>query len=98
MGNNTIQTVVVCGAGTMGSGIAETSARAGFRTILYDPVREALTRSAQATASNLQRLVEKEKISAEEKDRALGLLQYTHEIGQCVGDLIIEAIIEKTDV
>lgn len=98
MGNNTILTVVVCGAGTMGSGIAETSARAGFRTILYDPVREALTRSAQATARNLQQLVEKEKIRAEEKDKVLGLLQYTHEIGQCVGDLIIEAIIEKTEV
>lgn len=98
MDNNSIQTVVVCGAGTMGSGIAETSARAGFRTILYDPAREALTRSAQTTARNLQQLVEKEKITAEEKDKALGLLQYTHEISQCMGDLIIEAIIEKTDV
>lgn len=88
----------MCGAGTMGSGIAETAARAGFDTILYDPVAAALERAKAGIARNLSQLVEKEKISAEEKGATLSRLQFHDHIEACKADLVIEAIVEKTDV
>jgi len=98
MQQNSIQKIVVCGAGTMGSGIAETAARAGFETILYDPAAAALTRAKEAITRNLTQLVSKEKITAEEKTATLSRLQFHDQIEACKADLVIEAIIEKTDV
>lgn len=98
MQQNSIQRILVCGAGTMGSGIAETAARAGFETILYDPAAAALTRAKEAITSNLTQLVSKEKITAEEKTATLSRLQFTDQIEACKADLVIEAIVEKTDV
>lgn len=98
MQQNSIQKIVVCGAGTMGSGIAETAARAGFETILYDPAATALSRAKEAITRNLTQLVSKEKISAEEKTATLSRLQFHDQIVACKADLVIEAIIEKTDV
>lgn len=98
MQQHSIQRIVVCGAGTMGSGIAETAARAGFDTILYDPVAAALERAKAGIARNLSQLVEKEKISAEEKGATLSRLQFHDHIEACKADLVIEAIVEKTDV
>lgn len=98
MQHHSIQKIVVCGAGTMGSGIAETAARAGFETILYDPVAAALERAEAGIARNLSQLVDKEKISAEEKTASLSRLQFSDQIDACKADLVIEAIIEKTDV
>jgi 3-hydroxybutyryl-CoA dehydrogenase len=98
MQQNSIQRILVCGAGTMGSGIAETSARAGFETILYDPAAAALTRAKEAITSNLTQLLSKEKITAEEKTATLSRLQFSDQIEACKADLVIEAIVEKTDV
>jgi 3-hydroxybutyryl-CoA dehydrogenase len=98
MQQNSIQRILVCGAGTMGSGIAETAARAGFETILYDPAAAALTRAKEAITSNLTQLVSKEKITAEEKTATLSRLQFHDQIEACKADLVIEAIVEKTDV
>ncbi|MGB4771851.1 MAG: 3-hydroxyacyl-CoA dehydrogenase NAD-binding domain-containing protein [Chitinophagaceae bacterium] len=98
MQQNSIQRILVCGAGTMGSGIAETAARAGFETILYDPAAAALTRAKEAIANNLTQLVSKEKITAEEKTATLSRLQFHDQIEACKADLVIEAIVEKTDV
>lgn len=89
---------MVCGAGTMGSGIAETAARAGFATILFDPAEVALNRAKESIARSLGQLADKEKISHEEKNAALSRLQFHHDIQYCKGDLVIEAIIERTDV
>ena len=80
MQQNSIQKIVVCGAGTMGSGIAETAARAGFETILYDPAATALSRAKEAITRNLTQLVSKEKISAEEKTATLSRLQFHDQI------------------
>ncbi|TAH02338.1 MAG: 3-hydroxybutyryl-CoA dehydrogenase [Sphingobacteriales bacterium] len=98
MQQNSIQRILVCGAGTMGSGIAETAARAGFETILYDPAAAALTRAKEAITSNLTQLVSKEKITVEEKTATLARLQFHNQIEACKADLVIEAIVEKTDV
>ena len=54
--------VCVCGAGTMGSGIAQAAAQAGFYTLLYEPVSQVLGNAKNRIENNLKRLVEKNKI------------------------------------
>lgn len=79
----------------MGSGIAQVAAQAGFRTILFD-VSDAMTRKGrEAIEKNLEKLVEKKRISTEERQNALNRLQYTTEITDCKAELVIEAIIEQ---
>lgn len=90
-----IQTICICGAGTMGSGIAQVAAQAGFRTILFD-VSDAMTRKGrEVIEKNLEKLVEKKRISTEERQNVLNRLQYTTEITDCKAELVIEAIIEQ---
>lgn len=90
-----IQTVCVCGAGTMGSGIAQIAAQKGFHTILYD-VNETLMDKARTNLEvSLQQLLEKNKITAQEKADTLSRLRFTHDINNCLADIVIEAIVEK---
>jgi 3-hydroxybutyryl-CoA dehydrogenase len=82
----------------MGSGIAQVSATAGFRTILYD-VNDKIIQKAKAKIQNdLQTLVEKQKLSSEKKENILQQLVFTTNIKECIADLIIEAVIEKSEV
>lgn len=91
-----INTVCVCGAGTMGSGIAQALAQSGIHTILYDLNPDILDRARNSIGKNLHRLAEKGKIPADEVTKVMGRLQFTHDIHHCLADLFIEAIIEKT--
>jgi 3-hydroxybutyryl-CoA dehydrogenase len=92
-----IQSICVCGAGTMGSGIAQVCATAGFHTILYDVNNDILEKAKSFVQKNLQTLFEKNKISEKEKDEAFERIHFVPDEKQCVADLIIEAIIEKKD-
>lgn len=94
----TINTICVCGAGTMGSGIAQAAAQSGFYTLLYELNPAVLAKAKLSIEKNLQSLVEKGKISAEEKNNVLSRIQYTGEIQDCLADLFIEAIVEKTEL
>lgn len=92
-----IQTICVCGAGTMGSGIAQAAAQSGIYTILFD-LNEAVIQKAQtAIEKNLAALVEKQKMTAAQKQQVLGNLLFTTDLHQCLADVIIEAIIEKPE-
>jgi len=95
-------TIIVCGAGTMGSGIAENAARSGYRTMIFDLSEDALARAKQTIIRNLERLVEKKKISRDELQETFSRLDFTTQTSQCSGDIVIEAIIEnissKTDL
>jgi 3-hydroxybutyryl-CoA dehydrogenase len=93
-----IHKIVVCGAGTMGSGIAETAARSGYKTLLYDPAPQGLDKARQRVIKNLAMLEEKEKITTEEKDKALGLLTFSGDVRDCRADLVIEAIVENMEI
>ena len=93
-----IKTICVCGAGTMGSGIAQVSAQSGFHTILYDVSGDMITRARQRLQQDLETLVGKQKITAAQKDETLSRLQFTSNINDCVADVIIEAIVEKIGV
>ncbi len=86
--------ICICGAGTMGSGIAQVAAQSGFNTILFDVNESVLTNAKSAIDKNLQYLVDKEKISPANKKEILGHVQFTTDIQNCTGEIIIEAIIE----
>lgn len=89
-----MKTIIVCGAGTMGTGIAETTARSGYTTVLYEPRAEALQKAELTISRNLQQLVDKDKIGQQEMKDALTRISFTSELEHCKGDVVIEAIIE----
>jgi 3-hydroxybutyryl-CoA dehydrogenase len=92
-----IQTVCVCGAGTMGSGIAQAMAQSGFYTILYELNVSILAKAKENIEKNLQSLLEKKKLDSNEKDKIVQRISFTNNIHHCLADVIIEAIIEKTE-
>jgi 3-hydroxybutyryl-CoA dehydrogenase len=94
---NQIKTVCVCGAGTMGSGIAQVCATAGYQTILYDLDEIAVKKAKANIESSLQKLLQKQKIFLPECEQVLNRLEFTSNINDCFASLIIEAIIEKPE-
>src|ERR1700728_4532818 len=93
-----IQTIGVCGAGTMGSGIAQVAAMAGYRTILYDVDAGMVAKGRTTIEKSLALLTEKNKLTATERQVILDRLSFVHRVEDCIADLIIEAIVEKPDV
>ena len=94
-----ITTVGVVGAGQMGAGIAQVSAAAGYRTILWDANSEALSRGMAGINTQLKKSVEKQKISADEAAATLSRLSAAAAPSDFTGcDLVIEAIIENVDI
>ncbi|MBA3674092.1 MAG: 3-hydroxybutyryl-CoA dehydrogenase [Chitinophagaceae bacterium] len=92
-----IQTICVCGAGTMGAGIAQVSAQSGFYTILFDVNENGLEKAKDSIQKNLIFLVDKQKITAEEKEEIYQRIKFVKDTNDCIADIIIEAIIEKID-
>jgi len=90
-------TICICGAGTMGSGIAQVSAQSGFDTILFDVNETVLANAQISVQKNLQYLVDKNKITPKEKEKIFSRIQFTSDIKNCTAFIIIEAIIEKED-
>lgn len=92
-----INSICVCGAGTMGSGIAQAAAQAGFATLLYELTPVVLNKARENISRNLQSLVDKGKMEAAEKESIEKRISYTDDIQNCLADVFIEAIIERTD-
>lgn len=92
-----IERVAVLGAGTMGHGIAQVAALSGLHTYLYDVSADALQRGRAQIERNLQKGVEKGKVSAEEKAQALSRLELSTVIAEAVETvgLVIEAAPER---
>jgi 3-hydroxybutyryl-CoA dehydrogenase len=88
--------IVVIGAGTMGNGIAHTAAASGFDVTLIDVAEPFLERGMSTIGANLQRGVDKGKMTAEEKQQVLGRIHATSDIAAAANaDIVIEAIIEN---
>jgi 3-hydroxybutyryl-CoA dehydrogenase len=88
--------IVVIGAGTMGNGIAHTAAASGFDVTLIDVAEAFLERGMATIAANLQRGVDKGKMTADEKQQVLGCIKATSDINAAANaDIVIEAIIEN---
>ncbi|WP_276479772.1 3-hydroxyacyl-CoA dehydrogenase NAD-binding domain-containing protein [Paraflavitalea pollutisoli] len=94
----TIQSVCICGAGTMGSGIALLTAQQGVHTILYDVQATMLSGARMGMEQSLQHLVEKGKITDQHRLDTLARLRFTNDINDCLADIVIEAIVEKAAV
>lgn len=94
-----MQTIMVVGAGQMGSGIAQVAAQAGFRVILNDIQREFVDRGRQTIENNLSRSVEKGKMSAEDKEAVLSRLTLSVDLADGRdADFVVEAVTENMDV
>ena len=94
-----IKAVGVIGAGTMGNGIAQVFAVSGFNVMLVDVDHESLERGARSIESSLERLLKKEKISADEKSSALLKISTTTDLNiLSQADFVIEAVVENFEV
>ncbi len=92
-----VQTICICGAGTMGSGISQVVAQSGFNTILFDVNETVLEKAKESIQNNLRFLVGKQKISIEEREQIYQRIKFVGHINACLADVIIEAIVEKVD-
>src|SRR5262245_19260086 len=93
-----MQTVGVVGGGTMGNGIAHVAARSGFNVILHDLEQRFLDRALSTIATNLEREVAKNKISSDDKNKALSrIVASTEPENLAQSDFIIEAVIEDLE-
>ncbi|MBV8147756.1 MAG: 3-hydroxybutyryl-CoA dehydrogenase [Candidatus Eremiobacteraeota bacterium] len=93
-----IHTVGVCGAGLMGSGIAQTCAAAGFSVVLMEIAQEPLAKGESGIAKSLDKFVEKGKLSKQERDATVARIVPTTNLSDlrpC--DLVIEAVVEKAE-
>ncbi len=91
--------VGIIGSGTMGRGIAQVAATAGYTVKLYDLNTDALQEAKASLEAIMDRLVEKEKIDSKEKDRILGNIDYVNTLRELKkSKLTIEAIVENIDI
>jgi 3-hydroxybutyryl-CoA dehydrogenase len=93
-----IQSVSIVGAGTMGSGIALAASMGEFPVVLCDINPGTLQLAKNSIEKNLQFLLDKQKISATEKERILQRIVFTGDVNECVSDLVVEAIVEKLEI
>jgi len=92
--------ITVIGAGTMGNGIAHVFAMHGHQVQLADVSHQALDRALGTIAKNLDRMVAREKISADDKAEALHHITPHTEVAEAVSqaDLVVEAATERIDL
>ncbi len=91
--------VGICGAGTMGRGIAIAAVRAGHDAVLFDVGQEQLDKASVVVVKQLDKAVEKKKMTADEAVKAKTRVSFTGELKDLSGcDLVIEAIVERLEI
>ena len=94
-----IETMAVVGAGQMGSGIAQVAAQAGLRVVLADASADLARKAVDKLGASLEKLVQKGKLPAAERDAVLGRISAAASLDDCApADLAIEAIVENQGV
>jgi 3-hydroxybutyryl-CoA dehydrogenase len=97
--SESIERVAVVGAGFMGSGIAESTARAGVPVLIYEPDEAPLTRSRENISRSLEKAVSRGKIDDQAAGELLERLTFTSDFDALAdSDLVIEAIVEDPRV
>lgn len=79
----------------MGCGIAQVAAQTGFNVIQFDVNDEMLIQSRSYVEKNLQKLIDKNKMRAQQKNEILQRISFTSSIHHCIADVIIEAVVEN---
>lgn len=93
------QRLFVCGAGLMGSGIAQVAASAGWEVTLRDVTDDALDRGMKAIDSSLGRFVAKGTMSPEDRDSTRARIATTTDLEAAAeADLVVEAVFERLEV
>jgi 3-hydroxybutyryl-CoA dehydrogenase len=96
---DSIKTVAVLGAGTMGNGIAHVFARAGYSVTLRDVEQRFLDHGMETIAKNLDREVKKGKLTEAEKPQVLARLKPVTDLTAiAAADFVVEAVPEKLDI
>jgi len=94
-----IRTIAVLGAGTMGNGIAHVFARAGYKVLLRDVEQHFLDRALDSIAKNLDREIKKGKLEPAEKGTVLARLVPVTDMSTIANaDFVVEAVPEKLDL
>nr|WP_284504365.1 3-hydroxybutyryl-CoA dehydrogenase [Caballeronia sp. ATUFL_F1_KS4A] len=94
-----IQTVGIVGAGTMGNGIAQVAAVAGFKVVMIDVTDAALAKGIKTLTGSLERLVSKDKLEASARDAALTRIETSTDYGRlAAADIVIEAATENAEL
>ena len=95
-----MEQISVIGGGTMGNGIAHVFAQNGFKVNLIDIKQEVLDKALATISKNLDRMVAKEKITADQKDQTLANIQTHTSLVSGVGnaDLVVEAATENVEI
>jgi len=94
-----IKTIGVIGAGLMGNGIAQVLAQAGYNVVMRDIEDRFVENGLKTIQSNLNRLVQKEKITQSQADSILNRIKGTIRLEDLAGcELIIEAIVENKEL
>ena len=94
-----ISNIGIVGAGTMGSGISQIAALTGYDIVMQDVSDEATSRGLGTIDKSLQRLVDREKITADAKDAAIRKIRTTTNLSDLADcDLVIEAATENMDL
>jgi 3-hydroxybutyryl-CoA dehydrogenase len=94
----TIENIFVVGAGTMGNGIAQTAAVSGYRVTMMDVIPEALEKGKGTIEKSVNKLFEKERITAAQRDAALGIQAVSDLSGVAEADIVIEAATENPEL
>jgi 3-hydroxybutyryl-CoA dehydrogenase len=99
MSAESIKTVGVLGAGTMGNGIAHVFARSGYQVILRDVEKRFLDRGLETIGKNLDREVKKGKITDRDKPAVLARIDTTTDASKlAAADFVVEAVPEQLDL
>jgi 3-hydroxybutyryl-CoA dehydrogenase len=94
-----IKHIAVVGAGTMGNGIAQVCATAGYAVTMIDVAPAALEKGQATIAKSLSKLAEKGRLTAEQKDAALkAIVAHSDLKAAAAADLIIEAATENPEL
>jgi len=100
MEGSPVRNITVVGAGTMGHGIAQVAAAAGYDVVLTDTDPDALSRALERIKKNLDGGVARGKLTDGDRDNTLSRLSTAPDIGSAAStaDLCIEAVVENLDV
>ncbi|MFP3853129.1 MAG: 3-hydroxybutyryl-CoA dehydrogenase [Anaerolineales bacterium] len=93
-----VKRIVVVGAGTMGSGIAQTAAVSGFDVVMTDVEEKALERGVASIEKSVSKLAEKGKIEQDQKEAALNIVTSLDLEPAREADLIVEAASENPEI
>ena len=94
-----VKRIMVVGSGTMGAGIAQMAAQAGYKVILRDVDEKFLSKGMETIRNSLERFVKKGTLTTAQRDEALANVKTTMAIADASGvDLVIEAITENRDL